>query len=221
MSTDNSDVPVEFDTFTGQKYLPCKLKSPEDAKAFIRENLHEYSTAKLVFRDRDPESLSRKERALLFEQYKEMFASTESLMVRRQNTSSFYISINTALVAIVTAVFALGLDITILCAIGIAISFFGIMISKTWAETLESYDRINYSKFNVLEAMEKYLPASMFYAEYKDSKNDMVKRSVPSYSARERKIPMLFMTIYVILGIFLGCVLVYLVLTNVLGWTLF
>lgn len=120
---------------------------------------------------------------------------------------SVFVAESYSLVAMMAAVFALGLDKNLLCVIGIVITSFGAIISKNWRETLESYDRINYSKFNVLEAMEMYLPAAMFRAEYKDTKNSMMRRSVPSYSARERKIPQLFMVLYYIVGISMAALL--------------
>lgn len=199
--TDDSRPPTILDEFNGESYRVDNWMSCEDLKAYIRKHFHDYSPSNFVFEGKDPENMSMDEKRLLFEQYREMFASTESLMERRQNTSSFYISINTVLVAIIGILISMGLDTKVLCAFCIGMAVFGIVMSKTWSDTLESYDRINSSKFSVLESMERYLPASMFYAEYKDSKNDFIMKSVPSYSKREHKIPMLFMFLYSLVAI--------------------
>ena len=201
VSTDNCSIPKVMDDYSGIETNHYTVKNKNELIDYITSNFHSYNVANYVFKDKDPKNMDIEEKRLLFDQYKEMFASTESLMERRQDTSSFYISINTVLVGMMAAVVALGFDLKLLCLFGIVVSIFGIVISKTWSDTLYSYDRINYSKFNVLESMEKYLPASMFYAEYKDTKNNMIKRTVPSYSAREHKIPKLFMVLYSIIGL--------------------
>jgi len=207
VSTDGTKPPSELEKYNGE-YYPYEGKDVEGLMEHIRANLHEYHTSDHVFKGKKPENMTAEDKELLFKQYQEMFASTEALMDRRQNTSSFYISINTVLVAMIAAVVTLGLDTKLLCVFCIAISSFGIVMSKTWSDTLDSYDRINYSKFNVLESMEEYLPASMFAAEYKDTKNDFIKKSVPSYSQRERRIPLLFTILYSILAVMLSIVLI-------------
>ncbi len=207
VKTDEADPPAEYEKYNKTEY-PVGSMSLDEAVSYIRSNYHEYSTERLVFENKEKYNMTPEDKQLLFKQYQEMFASTESLMSRRQNTSSFYISINTVLFAMIAAVVTLGLDMEFLCAFCVVISVFGIVMSKTWLDTLESYDRINYSKFNVLESMERYLPASMFAAEYKDTKNTLMMKSVPSYSKRERKIPKMFMALYSLLAIFLVIILI-------------
>lgn len=200
------------DPYNMQYYLRYKSMGLDELKSYIRTNLHDYDIKNHVFRDRDPESFTIDDKMLLLEQYSEMMMSTESMMDRRQNTSSFYISINTAMVALMGVIAALGLELEILCIFIILTSVFGMIISKSWIGTLESYDRTNTSKFNVMECMEYYLPASMFAAEYRDTKNKFRSKIYPSYSEREKMIPKSFLFLYLMIVVVLTTYLIWLLL---------
>lgn len=117
---------------------------------------------------------------ILFEQYKLMVETSETLIERRQNTSNIYTGIITALLTLVGSSFALANRI----ATGIiffAVGLMTIVLSINWKVLLNNYAKNNEGKFAVINAIEKELPANLFDAEYTYNK----LKSIGSYASRE------------------------------------
>ncbi len=91
----------------------------------------------------------------LLEQYKLYVEMADRISSRRQTANSFFLTINTALVALVgytQATFVVGLSGMILCCL--------------WNRIIKSYKGLNTGKFRVIHELERKLPSSPYDAEW-------------------------------------------------------
>jgi len=137
----------------------------------------------------------------LFEQYKLFSDTSESLVARRQNVNSFYITANTALITIAATAFSLNDNLIPQLIITMVLSFPGIMLNRSWLKVMESYSVINSSKMRILGMLEKKLSASLFDAEWEVMSNKYNKKQYVSFSDRERHLPIIFNWVFVIVDI--------------------
>ena len=137
---------------------------------------------------------------ILLEQYKIFSSSAESLVERRQNMNSFYISANTALITIAATTFALSESSNIIpkLAIVLALSIPGVLLNVSWQRTMQSYYLNNRGKMKVLSMMEKHLAALSYDAEWKAMKNRYSKERYVSFTENERKLPLVFILCYLL-----------------------
>lgn len=99
----------------------------------------------------------------LLEQYKVYLSSAENISARRQTANSFFVTINTALIALISYLnfgSITSTDYYWLVALG------GISISFMWYRLVRSYRDLNSAKFKVIHEIEKCLPISPFDAEW-------------------------------------------------------
>ena len=148
-------------------------------------------------------AMSNEDKHLLLEQYKIMIDTSEKLMERRQSMVSLYITICTALIAFIGASFAFG-NLLITAAISLLTGVITIILCYNWRTSLGSYELNNEGKFEVINQIEKHLPADMFECEYRYNK----MKGIRSYSAREKVLPVIFMFVGIGL-IFLSGVLFF------------
>lgn len=140
---------------------------------------------------------------ILLEQYKIFSDSAESLVTRRQNMNSFYISANTALITIGATVFALSDEHNLLSKliIVLALSVPGLLLNISWFKMLNSYFINNRGKMKVLSMMEKHLAASLYDAEWKAMKNRFSKEKYISFTQSEKNLPFVFILFFIIADI--------------------
>ena len=146
---------------------------------------------------------------ILFEQYKLMVETSESLINRRQTTSNVYVGILTALISLVGSSLALS-NKYVTGIIFMIVGLITITLSMNWKAMLTHYDKNNEGKFEVINAIEARLPANMFDTEYKYNKI----KSIVSYASREKNLCRIFTIIGAVLT-FAGLALT--VLSFVLG----
>jgi len=139
------------------------------------------------------------EKQLLLEQYKIMIDTSEKLMERRQSMVSLYITICTALIAFIGASFAFG-NLLITAVITLLTGVITIILCYNWRSSLAAYELNNEGKFEVINQIEKHLPADMFECEYRYNK----MKGIRSYSAREKVLPLIFMFVGVALVLLSG-----------------
>ena len=104
---------------------------------------------------------------ILLEQYKIFVGTSEALVLRRQNVNTFFLSVNSILLA------GEGLllreeDLSLLASaatVGLAVG--GVMLCFVWRRLINSFQQLSTGKFAVIHAMEERLPARMFTAEWK------------------------------------------------------
>ena len=105
----------------------------------------------------------------LLNQYNVMAQSWEALINRRQTVNTLYVTADAALLAGVGAV-ASSADQTgaIGAAVGVAVlAMLGLALSFNWRRTVVSYGTLSNAKADVISALEAYMPARLFDAEWR------------------------------------------------------
>lgn len=143
---------------------------------------------------------------ILLEQYKLFLQTSEDLVNRRQNVNSFYISISSALIAImgVFCTFDFGKEAELI--ICFLFCLIGMIISVSWSKILSCYGNLNSSKMKIISNIEKKLPLSLFDAEWAALSDRLNKKKYISFTETEKIIPRLFEIVYlfiIVLIIFL------------------
>ena len=139
----------------------------------------------------------------LLEQYKLFLQTSEDLVNRRQNVNSFYISISSAIVAIMGFLFAMDLGRISELIIGFAFCIVGIILSISWSKSLACYGNLNSSKMKIISSIEKQLPLSLFDAEWAALSDKLNKKKYVSFTESEQTIPRLFGLLYCIVIVFI------------------
>lgn len=139
----------------------------------------------------------------LLEQYKLFLQTSEDLVNRRQNVNSFYISISSAIVAIMGFLFAMDLGRMSELIIGFAFCIVGIILSISWSKSLACYGNLNSSKMKIISSIEKQLPLSLFDAEWAALSDKLNKKKYVSFTESEQTIPRLFGLLYCIVIVFI------------------
>ena len=145
----------------------------------------------------------------LLEQYKLFMQTSEDLVSRRQNVNSFYISISSAIVAIMGFLFAMDLGRMSELIIGFAFCVVGIILSISWSKSLACYGNLNSSKMKIISSIEKQLPLSLFDAEWAALSDKLNKKKYVSFTESEQTIPRLFGLLYCIVIVFIVISLFY------------
>ena len=136
---------------------------------------------------------------VILEQYKFFAETSESLVNRRQNVNSFYITANTALIAVIATAFSdnagwIGLVVSMVLSIP------GILLNASWKKILEAYGITNSSKLKILNMLEKQLEVSLYGAEWDDMSYQYNKRRYVCFTDSEMKLPKVFNILY-------GCII--------------
>lgn len=139
----------------------------------------------------------------LLEQYKLFLQTSEDLVSRRQNVNSFYISISSAIVAIMGFLFAMDLGRLSELIIGIAFCIVGFILSISWSKSLSCYGNLNSSKMKIISSIEKQLPLSLFDAEWAALSDKLNKKKYVSFTESEQTIPRLFGWLYALVIVFI------------------
>lgn len=145
----------------------------------------------------------------LFEQYKLFSDTSESLVTRRQNVNSFYITANTALFTVAVTVFSLNANLISQIIITMVLSIPGILLNGSWLKVMESYSLINSSKMKILGMIEKRLSASLFDAEWEIMSNKYNKQRYISFSDREKTLPKIFKALYITIDVICAAFIVF------------
>lgn len=137
--------------------------------------------------------------------YKITVEMTDRVSSRRGTANTMYISLQTAVLAVLGFLTAGGRDPDrwVLAALAGA----GAVLALVWWLQLRSYRDLNRAKFAVIEEIEKQLPIAPYTDEWKTLKKDQVKWWRPRYAelgAVERAIPWVFVTVNTALAIYLG-----------------
>lgn len=157
--------------------------------------------------DRDanlsPEDLQR-----LIDQYKMYQKTSEDLVSRRQSVSSFYITVNGAIVTIAGMILGL-VDGSEKYFILLAMAIVGIILDISWIKLLEAYGSLNGAKMKVISLIEKELPISLYDTEWRVMSDKLNKRKYVSFTDSEKRIPKLFGCIYILLFLASCAMLIY------------
>lgn len=134
--------------------------------------------------------------AHLLEQYKLYVEMADKISERRQAANTFFLTINTALVAMLGVVWprAEGLIGTVWYSIvGIA----GLLLCYSWYRLMKSYRDLNSGKFRVVHAIERYLPIRPYDAEWTSLGRGKDPKLYLPFTHIETKVPWIFFSVYV------------------------
>ena len=81
------------------------------------------------------------------------------------------------------------------------LSAVGIILSVSWVKILTSYGDLNSSKMKIINHIEKQLPASLYKAEWEALSDKLNKRKYVSFTTSEKRIPILFIVVYICVSI--------------------
>lgn len=184
-----------YDKYQKERVCLADIVHSEEDIYTIIQNFNNDAHIKLINNEYDVN--------ILMEQYKIFSDSAESLLTRRQNVNSFYISANTALITIGATVFALSEENNLLSRliIVIALSLPGILLNISWLRIMKSYYINNRGKMKILSMMEKHLAASLYDAEWKAMKNRFSKERYVSFTDSEKILPLVFILFYALADI--------------------
>lgn len=147
--------------------------------------------------------LEELDKTLLLEQYKVFLQTSEDLVARRQTVNNFYISINSALVALFSASFAFDFPPLHRLVIALLFAAVGVVLSLSWIRLLASYGNLNSSKMRIISSIERQLPASLYDAEWAAMSDRLNKKRYVSFTESEKNIPRLFILLYAVIFILL------------------
>ncbi len=185
------------DPFTGEKKNYGKVVTAEQIEDIIKS----YDAADYGLFNGSPNELNQD---ALLEQYKLFLQTSEDLVSRRQNVNSFYISLSSALVAIMGAFLAIDFGQKTELLLGFIFCLIGIILSVSWSQTLSCYGNLNGSKMKIISSIEKQLPLSLFDAEWAALSDKLNKKKYVSFTESEQIIPRLFAAVYLIIMILMG-----------------
>lgn len=140
----------------------------------------------------DADSYGDQYRGHCLEMYKQYVEMADNISSRRQSTNSFFLSINTA----VLAVYGLSKGAEF-ASWAWALSIAGIVLCVAWYRLVRSYRDLNSAKFKVVHEMEKELPFAPFDAEWEAVGRGKNPKLYRSFTAVELTIPWVFVAIHV------------------------
>jgi hypothetical protein len=134
-----------------------------------------------------------KYQAHLLEQYKLYVEMADRVSGRRQTTNSYFLSINSALLAFVGYITTQGPSAAYLWLVGGA----GILLSMLWFQIVTSYRDLNSAKFKIIGEIERRLPLNLYAAEWNMVGRGTNPKLYRPLSHIERGVPWVFIGLHV------------------------
>jgi hypothetical protein len=127
----------------------------------------------------------------LVEQYTLMAEMADRISARRGLANSFFLSVESALVATVTLADKRTWPIAVA----------GIVVALAWLRLLRSYRTLNAAKFDVIHAIETRLPAQPFTDEWDilNQPNQLLWKRYTALSTIEQVVPLVFVALHTVL----------------------
>ena len=102
----------------------------------------------------------------LFEQYKLIVGTSEALVSRRQQVNTFFLSINSLILAAIGLLVRENTSDSIAGPAFVILGMSGMILCFAWSRMILSFRQLNRGKFDVIHALERRLPARIFAAEW-------------------------------------------------------
>lgn len=137
----------------------------------------------------------------------EMFVETsEELVKRKQNVNNFYITLNSLIISVILAGFALteelnifGYSIISSTLIVCLSSIVGGIVCFSWHSLIQSYADLNSSKMKIISYIESQLAYNLYDTEWQLVSKKTGNKKYKSFSTKEKFIAKLFFVLYIIL----------------------
>lgn len=153
----------------------------------------------------NPEEYGDKYPDHLLEQYKLYVEMADRVSQRRDQSNRFYVTIVSALAAIVVIIARFGVpeNGALLEVAFLVIGLFGLALSVIWHFKIRSYRTLNSAKFDIINSMEKQLPYAGYSKEWEILSNPPLGRPQYQQLTRvEQFVPVIFMALFAALTIY-------------------
>ena len=121
--------------------------------------------------------------AVILEQWKACVEMANSNTEKRTNSNNIFITINAALLAVIS--FSLDYE-------SIALSMVGIAVCIVWLNSIESYKKLSSVKYDIINEIELQLPLRPFTYEWERLSNENYLK----LTKIEKALPILFVVLY-------------------------
>jgi hypothetical protein len=138
----------------------------------------------------------------LIEQYKMYVEMADRVSARRADTNKFYISLLTALLAILLLVVEKNIFSSLQSLVFLAIALLGAALCFVWVINIRSYSQLNTGKFAVIHDMEKQLPYACYDREWDILGRGEDRKKYFQLTRIEQYVPFLLAVPYLILFIY-------------------
>jgi hypothetical protein len=136
-----------------------------------------------------------------FDLYKVMVDSSESLVNRRQAVNTFFLTINGALLT-ASGIIVQSSGDSRLGAVGVAVfAVAGVILCAAWRSLITSFGQLNRGKFEVINAIERYLRAGIYAAEWEALGRGKDPKIYRSFTSREIWVPTLLLGLHVLTAV--------------------
>jgi hypothetical protein len=132
----------------------------------------------------------------LFELYKLMVGSSETLVSRRQGVNTFFLTINGAVLTAVGLILSSGGSQRLLAAGLMVLTVTGIILAQAWRSLINSFGQLNTGKFAVINRIEQVFPAAIYLAEWKALGEGRDSSKYRTFTSREVWTPWAFTAVY-------------------------
>ncbi len=128
----------------------------------------------------------------IFELYKLMIDSSESLIHRRQKTNAFFITAISALLTIAGFLVKTGAINSESISILYIFSIISLLLCNSWRNIIDNYGKLNKAKFDVILNLEKNLSAQIYSAEWVSLGKGIRPKKYKSFTSTEKNVPLFF-----------------------------
>lgn len=133
-----------------------------------------------------------------FDLYKLMVQSSESLVSRRQGVNTFFLTINGALLTAIGLIVQNSGDVR-LSSLGILVlAIAAALLCGAWRSLITSFGQLNRGKFAVINAIERYLSAAVYAAEWEALGRGEDPNIYRTFTSREIWVPNALMGLHVL-----------------------
>jgi len=123
--------------------------------------------------------------------YKTYLEMADRISARREKTNSYFLTINTALIGLVTYL-SLSVKPCPVLFTHFPIAIAGITLSYIWYRIIRSYRDLNSAKFKVIHRIEKFLPLAPYDAEWETVGRGKNKKLYLPFTHVEIFVPWIF-----------------------------
>jgi len=180
---------IDYMESTTEKKLNESIESELDINKKIEKSL---------FNDKYLLENNDENQKVLFEEYKLLLQTSEALVVRRQTMNTFFLTANGVLVTMLGLITGAKIESNYSYIYPCTLAIVGSLLCLSWKNLVVSYGQLNKGKFAVLSKLEKHLPVSIFDAEWVALGTSKDKKKYKSFTQSEKKIPILFLGVYII-----------------------
>ena len=113
-----------------------------------------------------PDEYGEDYQAHLLEQYKLYVEMADRVSQRREQSNRFYVTIVSALVALLVVLSRLGAADSLWAAALLIAGLFGVALSVIWLLNIRSYRTLNSAKFAIINNIERQLPTAGYSDEW-------------------------------------------------------